>query len=140
MAFICGTVSSHGIMTSFTNTDVSSFTTETYHMIDTCDSQVACWSDDGETFIVKDPAKFERTIIPQFFKHSKFSSFVRVSATDGILEWIHVVGFDWSGFGAMVRESCQRMRLLTTFRVPMKHPLTMSFGMLHDTHTLYLLL
>lgn len=46
-------------------------------MIDTCDSQVACWSDDGETFIVKDPAKFERTIIPQFFKHSKFSSFVR---------------------------------------------------------------
>jgi hypothetical protein len=48
-------------------------------MIDTCDSQVACWSDDGETFIVKDPAKFERTIIPQFFKHSKFSSFVRVS-------------------------------------------------------------
>jgi hypothetical protein len=47
-------------------------------MIDTCDSQVACWSDDGETFIVKDPAKFERTIIPQFFKHSKFSSFVRV--------------------------------------------------------------
>jgi heat shock transcription factor 2 len=51
--------------------------TETYHMIDTCDSNVACWSDDGETFVVKDPVKFERTIIPQFFKHSKFSSFVR---------------------------------------------------------------
>lgn len=52
--------------------------TETYHMIDTCDPEIACWSDDGETFVVKDPIKFEKTIIPQFFKHSKFSSFVRV--------------------------------------------------------------
>jgi hypothetical protein len=48
-------------------------------MIDTCDASIAGWSDDGETFVVKDPVKFERTIIPQFFKHSKFSSFVRVS-------------------------------------------------------------
>lgn len=48
-------------------------------MIDTCDPTIACWSDDGETFVVKDPIKFETTIIPQFFKHSKFTSFVRVS-------------------------------------------------------------
>jgi hypothetical protein len=48
-------------------------------MIDTCDPTVACWSEDGETFVVKDPVKFETNIIPQFFKHSKFSSFVRVS-------------------------------------------------------------
>lgn len=48
-------------------------------MIDTCDPSVACWSEDGETFVVKDPIKFEKQIIPQFFKHSKFSSFVRVS-------------------------------------------------------------
>jgi len=46
-------------------------------MIDTCDPTIACWSEDGETFVVKDPEKFESTIIPQFFKHSKFSSFVR---------------------------------------------------------------
>jgi len=48
-------------------------------MIDTCDPAIAGWSEDGETFVVKDPEKFESTIIPQFFKHSKFSSFVRVS-------------------------------------------------------------
>ena len=48
-------------------------------MIDSCDPTIACWSEDGETFVVKDPVKFERSIIPQFFKHSKFSSFVRVS-------------------------------------------------------------
>ena len=46
-------------------------------MIDSCDPKVACWSEDGETFVVKDPTKFEQEIIPQFFKHSKFSSFVR---------------------------------------------------------------
>jgi len=34
-------------------------------------------SDDGETFIVKDSDIFAAKIIPQFFKHSNFSSFVR---------------------------------------------------------------
>jgi HSF-type DNA-binding len=52
-------------------------------MIDTCPSDVAGWSEDGETFVVKDPTRFEQSIIPQFFKHSKFSSFVRVRAMDG---------------------------------------------------------
>jgi len=46
-------------------------------MIDTCPPQIASWSSDGLTFIVKNTHLFETTIIPQFFKHSKFSSFVR---------------------------------------------------------------
>mmetsp|Transcript_15655 Transcript_15655/g.20407 ORF Transcript_15655/g.20407 Transcript_15655/m.20407 type:complete len:405 (+) Transcript_15655:136-1350(+) len=57
--------------------EVPIFLRKTYHMIDTCDPTIACWSEDGETFVVKDPEKFECSIIPQFFKHSKFSSFVR---------------------------------------------------------------
>lgn len=48
-------------------------------MIDTCDPKIAGWSEDGKTFVVRDPNKFERSIIPQFFKHNKFTSFVRVS-------------------------------------------------------------
>mmetsp|Transcript_19942 Transcript_19942/g.29577 ORF Transcript_19942/g.29577 Transcript_19942/m.29577 type:complete len:418 (-) Transcript_19942:160-1413(-) len=59
------------------NEAVPIFLRKTYHMIDTCDANVACWSDDGETFIVKNTDVFEKSIIPQFFKHSKFSSFVR---------------------------------------------------------------
>jgi len=57
--------------------DIPIFLRKTYHMIDTCDPAIACWAEDGETFVVKDPVKFEKQIIPQFFKHSKFSSFVR---------------------------------------------------------------
>ena len=34
-------------------------------------------SDDGTSFVVKDTEKFAAEIIPQFFKHNNFSSFVR---------------------------------------------------------------
>eukprot|EP00978_Attheya_sp_CCMP212_P012387 scaffold30810_cov55-Attheya_sp.AAC.1 len=34
-------------------------------------------SEDGNTFVVKDPEIFASEIIPQFFKHNNFSSFVR---------------------------------------------------------------
>lgn len=57
--------------------EVPIFLQKAYHMIDTCDSKVCSWSDDGLTFIVKNTTLFETTIIPQFFKHNKFSSFVR---------------------------------------------------------------
>jgi heat shock transcription factor 2 len=57
--------------------DIPIFLRKTYHMVDTCDTAVCSWSEDGETFVVKHPKKFEQEIIPQFFKHSKFSSFVR---------------------------------------------------------------
>lgn len=57
--------------------EVPIFLQKAYHMIDTCDPSICSWSEDGLTFIVKDTSLFETTIIPQFFKHNKFSSFVR---------------------------------------------------------------
>jgi len=62
---------------SKSNVEVPIFLRKTYHMINTCDPLVASWSDNGETFVVKQPDVFEKKIIPQFFKHNKFSSFVR---------------------------------------------------------------
>lgn len=57
--------------------EIPVFLKKTYHMIDSCDPSVATWSPDGRTFLVKDPEVFASDIIPQFFKHNNFSSFVR---------------------------------------------------------------
>jgi len=63
--------------TAGSTADVPIFLQKAYHMIDTCNPNICGWSEDGLTFIVKNTALFETTIIPQFFKHNKFSSFVR---------------------------------------------------------------
>jgi hypothetical protein len=71
-------------------------------MVDSAPHDVACWSEDGETFVVKDPTKFEKEIIPQYFKHSKFSSFVRVSRQSYIVR-------------CQIREAAKYLRTLRAF-------------------------
>jgi hypothetical protein len=46
-------------------------------MINTCNPELAGWSEDGKTFVVYDNNKFAEETIPQFFKHNNFASFVR---------------------------------------------------------------
>lgn len=55
------------------------FLQKTYLMVDTCTPSIACWSEDTSTssFVVKHPEQFASSIIPQYFKHSNFASFVR---------------------------------------------------------------
>jgi hypothetical protein len=50
---------------------------KTFELINTCDPAVASWSNDGLTFVVKEPMKFQEDFIPKYFKHKNFSSFVR---------------------------------------------------------------
>eukprot|EP00566_Odontella_aurita_P010848 CAMPEP_0113588380 /NCGR_PEP_ID=MMETSP0015_2-20120614/35477_1 /TAXON_ID=2838 /ORGANISM="Odontella" /LENGTH=396 /DNA_ID=CAMNT_0000494235 /DNA_START=193 /DNA_END=1383 /DNA_ORIENTATION=+ /assembly_acc=CAM_ASM_000160 len=57
--------------------DVPIFLQNTYRMIDSCDPSIASWWSDGETFLIKNPELLASVVIPQFFKHNKFSSFVR---------------------------------------------------------------
>lgn len=65
------------IMKNDISQEIPIFLRKTWHMINTSDDEICGWSEDGETFLVKEPKKFENEIIPQFFKHNKFSSFVR---------------------------------------------------------------
>ena len=53
------------------------FVPKTWTMINDCDRAICEWTEDGTTFVVKDIEIFAAEIIPQYFKHSNFSSFVR---------------------------------------------------------------
>lgn len=43
------------------------------------DSETFCiaWLEDGKSFVIRDPVEFTRTVVPKFFKATKFSSFTR---------------------------------------------------------------
>jgi len=60
------------------------FLTKTYQLVDdhTID-EVISWNDDGSTFIVWNPTVFAKDLLPKYFKHNNFSSFVRQLNTYG---------------------------------------------------------
>jgi hypothetical protein len=51
-------------------------------MVNEVDNKICEWHSDGKSFLIKDQMAFEKTVIPQFFKHSKIASFVRVSVAE----------------------------------------------------------
>eukprot|EP00980_Cylindrotheca_fusiformis_P013994 scaffold3651_cov104-Cylindrotheca_fusiformis.AAC.2 len=53
------------------------FLRKAYHIINTCEPEIATWSEDGRSFYVKDQDRFASEVIPKCFKHNHFSSFVR---------------------------------------------------------------
>ncbi|EFJ04908.1 hypothetical protein SELMODRAFT_39384, partial [Selaginella moellendorffii] len=60
------------------------FLTKTYDMIDDASSDpVVSWSSKGTSFVVWNPPEFARDLLPQYFKHNNFSSFVRQLNTYG---------------------------------------------------------
>mmetsp|Transcript_76601 Transcript_76601/g.219779 ORF Transcript_76601/g.219779 Transcript_76601/m.219779 type:complete len:175 (-) Transcript_76601:13-537(-) len=52
------------------------FLQKTFQMVDTCPDDIGGWSENGDTFIVKDMEAFAN-LLPKFFKHKNFRSFVR---------------------------------------------------------------
>lgn len=57
---------------------VPAFLNKLFNMIeDSSNFELICWSDDGLEFIVKNPDELARSVLPKFFKHNNFSSFVR---------------------------------------------------------------
>jgi len=58
-------------------TEAPLFLAKTYAMVNSADGAICTWSDHGDMFVIKDADIFAAEVIPKFFKHSNFSSFVR---------------------------------------------------------------
>lgn len=60
------------------------FLTKTYQLVDdkTIDDVIS-WNEDGSSFVVWNPIEFAKDLLPKYFKHNNFSSFVRQLNTYG---------------------------------------------------------
>ncbi|OIV92880.1 hypothetical protein TanjilG_01014 [Lupinus angustifolius] len=60
------------------------FLTKTYDLVDDpVADDVISWSESGNTFVVWKNAEFVKDLVPEYFKHNNFSSFVRQLNTYG---------------------------------------------------------
>ncbi|XP_039049948.1 heat stress transcription factor B-4-like [Hibiscus syriacus] len=60
------------------------FLTKTYQLVDDPTSDhIVSWGEDDTTFVVWRPPEFARDLLPNYFKHNNFSSFVRQLNTYG---------------------------------------------------------
>lgn len=56
---------------------VSTFLKQTYKLIDGCDPMIASWFDEGNKIVIYDSERLASQVIPSFFSHSNYDSFVR---------------------------------------------------------------
>ncbi|KAK6141571.1 hypothetical protein DH2020_024672 [Rehmannia glutinosa] len=60
------------------------FLTKTFEMVDDFSTDdIVSWSRGGQSFVVWDPHAFSTSVLPRYFKHNNFSSFVRQLNTYG---------------------------------------------------------
>lgn len=61
-----------------TNVQVPSFLVKTYDIVcDPASDDIIAWNKEGSAFTVKQVNKFSDSVLPKYFKHNNFSSFIR---------------------------------------------------------------
>ena len=54
------------------------FLSKTYQLVDDHSTDgVVSWNEDGTAFVVWETAEFAKDLLPKYFKHNNFSSFIR---------------------------------------------------------------
>lgn len=53
------------------------FMTKVYAIVDTSEPDVVGWSESGDSFLVRNATEFSKSVLPRFFRHSNYSSFIR---------------------------------------------------------------
>ncbi|CAD8206670.1 unnamed protein product [Paramecium octaurelia] len=57
---------------------IPSFLTKTYDILENSNySDIIQWNQDGKAFIIKKPYEFAKKILPKYFKHNNYTSFIR---------------------------------------------------------------
>jgi len=63
------------------------FVTKTFLLVsDASNDDTVCWSELGDSFVVKKPVEFSSEVLPKFFKHNNFCSFIRQLNTYGFVK------------------------------------------------------
>ncbi|XP_060188556.1 heat stress transcription factor B-2a-like [Lycium barbarum] len=59
------------------------FLLKTYELLEEENNKVVSWNEEGTGFVVWSPDKFSELVLPRYFKHNNFSSFIRQLNTYG---------------------------------------------------------
>ncbi|KAI8893115.1 hypothetical protein BC833DRAFT_609570 [Globomyces pollinis-pini] len=60
------------------NKSIAAFINKLYNMVsDQQSDQFIRWADNGKSFVVPNHAEFSKVVLPKFFKHNNFNSFIR---------------------------------------------------------------